>query len=71
MNLCVNSIIIYNKQDMETNTQHWMNVQRRCGTYLYNGLLFNHNKEWNLAICNNMDGPREYHSKWSKSNKDK
>ena len=25
-------------------------------------------KEWNNAICSNMDGPRDYHSKWSKSN---
>ena len=26
-------------------------------------------KEWNNAICNNMDGPRDYHSKWGKSDK--
>ena len=24
-------------------------------------------KEWNIAICSNMGGPREYHTKWSKS----
>ena len=23
-------------------------------------------KEWNLAICNNMDGPRGYYAKWNK-----
>ena len=23
-------------------------------------------KEWNDAICSNMDGPKEYHPKWSK-----
>ena len=28
-------------------------------------------KEWNLAICNNMDGPRGYYGKWNKSYKDK
>ena len=28
-------------------------------------------KEWNNAICSNMDGPRDYHTKWSKSEKDK
>ena len=28
-------------------------------THTYNGILFNHNnKEWNLAICDNMDGPK-------------
>ena len=24
-------------------------------------------KEWNIAICNNMNGPKDYHTKWSKS----
>ena len=23
-------------------------------------------KEWNDAICSNMDGPKDYHPKWSK-----
>ena len=32
-----------------------------------NGLLLSHEKEWNLAICDNMDGPGEYHAKWNKS----
>ena len=34
------------------------------------GLLLRH-KKWNNAICSNMDGPRDYHTKWSKSEKDK
>ena len=28
-------------------------------------------KQWNKAISSNMDGPRDYHIKWSKSDKDK
>ena len=28
-------------------------------------------KEWNNAICSNMDGSRDYHTEWSKSEKDK
>ena len=28
-------------------------------------------KEWNNVICSNMDEPRDYHTKWSKSDKDK
>ena len=28
-------------------------------------------KEWNNSICSKMEGPREYHTKWSKSDKDK
>ena len=28
--------------------------------------------EWNNAICNNMDGPGDYHTKWSQqTEKDK
>ena len=28
-------------------------------------------KEWNNAICSNMDGPRDYHTKWSKPDREK
>ena len=28
-------------------------------------------KEWTNAIGSNMGGPRDYHTKWSKSDKDK
>ena len=37
----------------------------------YNGILHSHKREWNNAICSNMDGPRDYHTKWTKSEKDK
>ena len=37
---------------------------------IYNGILFSHRKEWNLAICNNMDGSRGCNAKWNKSEKD-
>ena len=32
-------------------------------------VLLSHEKEWNNAICSNMDGPRDYHTKWSKSHR--
>ena len=35
--------------------------------HIYNGILLNHKKELNNAIWSNMDGPRDYHTKWSKS----
>ena len=38
---------------------------------IYNGILLGHNKEFNNAICNNMDGPRDYHIKWSKSDRNR
>ena len=28
-------------------------------------------KEWNNAICHNMDGPRDYHTKWNKSDRER
>ena len=30
---------------------------------IYNGILLSHKKELNNAICNNMDGPRDCHTK--------
>ena len=39
--------------------------------YIYSGLLLSHKKEWNNAICTNMDGPRDYHPTWSKSNRER
>ena len=35
-------------------------------THTHNGVLLSHKKEWNNAICSNMNGPRDYHTKWSK-----
>ena len=42
--------------------------------YIHNGTVLScekKKKEWNNAICSNIDGPREYHMKWSKPDKDK
>ena len=37
--------------------------------HIYDGTLLGHKKEWNNAICRKMDGHRDYHTKWSKSDK--
>ena len=37
----------------------------------HNGILLNLREEWNNAICSNMDGPRDYHTKCSKSDREK
>ena len=34
-------------------------------------ILFSHNREWNYAMCSNMDGPRDYHTKWKKLEKER
>ena len=39
--------------------------------YIYNGVLLSQEKEWNIAICRNMDGPRNYHTKWGKSDRER
>ena len=39
--------------------------------HIYDGILLSHIKEWNNAICSNMDEPRDNHTEWSKPDKDK
>ena len=43
----------------------------RGGVYIHNGILLSHKKEQNNAICSNMDGPRDSHTKWSKSKRER
>ena len=38
---------------------------------IYYGILLSYKKEWNNAICSNMDGPRDYHTKWSKPDRER
>ena len=39
--------------------------------HIYNGILLGCRKEWNIAICNNRDGLRDYYTKWSKSSRER
>ena len=39
--------------------------------HIYNGILLSLKKEWNDTICSNMDEPRDYHTKWSKSDRER
>ena len=68
----VHSSTVYSSQDMEEPqkfTDRWMDKEEVV--YIHNGILLSHKKEGNNFICSNMDGPGEYHSKWSKPVKDK
>ena len=38
--------------------------------YIHNGIILSH-KKWNNAICSNMDGLRDYYTKWSRSEREK
>ena len=39
--------------------------------YICNGTLLSHSKKWNNDICSNMNGHRDYHIKWSKSDRER
>ena len=39
--------------------------------HMYNEIFLSHKREQNNAICSNMDGPRDYHTKGSKSKREK
>ena len=39
--------------------------------HTHNGVSLGYRKEWNNAIFSHMDGPGDYHTKWSQSEKAK
>ena len=55
---------LHNSQDMETSQ---MSIDRRLDkeevVYIHNGILNKKKKEQNNAICSNMDGTRDPHTK--------
>ena len=62
-----NFSIIYNSRIMEAaqvSTDGWADKEDVC---IHDGALSSHKKGWNLAICNNTDGAREYDAKQKKS----
>ena len=63
---------IYNSQDTES---IWMSINRGMNkedvVHIYSGILLSHKKEWNWVIFRDMDGPRDCHTEWSKSEREK
>ena len=62
----LHNITIYDSQDMEAtemSIDRWMDTE--VVVHRYNGILLSHQKEWKNAICSNMDGSRDYHTKRS------
>ena len=60
----VHSSVIYHNQTMEiaqVSMDRWMD--KEDVEYIYKEIILSHKKEWNLAICNGMDGAREYNAK--------
>ena len=63
---------IYDSQVMEA-TSMPINSQRdkEDVVHIYSGILLSLKKEWNWVICRDMDGPRDCHTEWSKSEREK
>ena len=72
MHLYVHCSTIHNSQDMETtsmSTDRWMNEDEVV--HIHNGILLSHKKEQDHAICSNIDGTGDSHTKWSKSERER
>ena len=71
MHPSVHSDTIYNSQGMEgasMSIDRWKEkdvAHTHTHTHTHTDYLC-HRKEWNNAICSNMDRPRDFHTKWSK-----
>ena len=50
------------KEVMQVSIKGW--TIKENVAYTYNRIWFSHKKEWNLPICDNMDGPRGYYVYW-------
>ena len=40
-------------------------------SYIYNEIVFNIKKNEIMPLCSNIDGSRDYHTKWSKSERER
>ena len=61
----------YCNKDFKNGPRQKKSLKKKCGIYMCNGILLSHKNEWDLAICNNMDGPKGYYAKWNKPEKER
>ena len=71
----------WGRKESDTNEQlNWLTwKQPRCPATdewikklsIYIEILLSHKNKWNNAIYSNMDGPRDYHTKWSKPDRER
>ena len=55
-----NTYELHTFNDSPLKMQKWNN---ECGVYIYNRKSLSHTEEWNLAICDYMDGATGYYAK--------
>ena len=48
-----------------------MRMDKKDVVHKYNGILLSHKKERYWGLCRKVDGPRDCHTQWSKSEKEK
>ena len=46
-------------------------IEKEDVVHIYNGILLSPKKEWNWLICWDVDGSRDCHTEWSKSEREK
>ena len=49
----------------------WMDKEDVVYIYIYIYMNIGHKKEWHITICSNMDGLRDYHTEWNKSDRER
>ena len=59
MHSSIHSITIYNKQDLQVTKMSIDGWMDKDTVLIYDGMLLSHKKDWNNAICGNMDGHRD------------
>ena len=42
-------------------------MDKEDAVHIYNRILLSHQQEWKNAFCKDMDGPRQCHTDWSNS----
>ena len=52
-------------------SSEWIKKMSCTHTHAHNTILLSRKKQWNIAICRNMGGPRDCYTKWSKSDRER
>ena len=64
------STVYNNSQDMEATLMSIDRGMNKDVVHIYNGLLLSHYKELKNTICSNIDWSRDFHTEWSKSDRE-
>ena len=52
----------------QVSNNRWLEKMRSVS--VHKAVLLSHDEAWNVVICNNMDGVREYYAKWNKPDRE-